>query len=249
MSRETLIIADLHLSETTPKLNAYFRGCLQTWQGKIDALYILGDLFEIWVGDDDDSHFIATQLATLKEFSLYTPLFIMRGNRDFLLGETFAQQVGATLITDPYPLILYNQPYLLTHGDILCTDDLAYQQFRTQTRNPIWQQAMLAKSLSERHLLATQIRQMSEGNKIENGKNSISDATETGIQQIMQNTITDNSLPTLIHGHTHRPAIHKHQLNNQTFKRYVIADWFESPDTIQGGFLTIDQVGVNITTF
>lgn len=247
MNQATVIIADLHLSEDTPKLNAKFHGCLKEWQGKINALYILGDLFEVWVGDDDSSPFIEEQLAALKAFSAHTPLFIMHGNRDFLLGDTFAAQVGATMLPDPYPVILHGKSYVLTHGDILCSEDLAYQQFRLQARNPLWQAAMLAKPLAERHILAAQIRQMSEGKKAADGKSTISDATEAGVQELMKNVSgSQEGLPTLIHGHTHRPAIHEHQFNNQAFKRYVIADWFESEDKIEGGFLKVDAMGVEV---
>lgn len=245
MNQATVIIADLHLSEETPKLNAKFQSCLKEWQGQIESLYILGDLFEVWVGDDDTSPFIEEQLAALKAFSVHTPLFIMHGNRDFLLGEAFAAKVGATMLPDPFPVILHGKAYVLSHGDMLCTEDLAYQQFRLQARNPLWQAAMLAKPLAERHILAAQIRQMSEGKKAANGKSAISDATEAGVQELIKSVSGSlEVLPTLIHGHTHRPAVHEHQFNNQPFKRYVIADWFESEDGIEGGFLKVDATGV-----
>ncbi len=234
---QTIMIADLHLATDTPALNTLFAQKLQDWAGQIDALYILGDLFDAWIGDDDDSPFIQDQLQLLHHFSLRTPLYVMRGNRDFLFGPSFAQKTGAQLLEEPHSLTLYGRDYVLCHGDSLCTDDLAYQQFRLQARNPQWQAMILSKPLAERRLLAAQIRQMSEGAKAENGKTDISDATETGVQSLM----TEHPGADLIHGHTHRPAVHQHTVSGQSIQRFVIQDWYDD----QGGYLVVDTNGVS----
>jgi len=240
MNQTTIMIADLHLATETPALNTLFAQKLQDWQGQIDALYILGDLFDAWVGDDDDSPFIQQQLQLMHDFIQHTPLFVMRGNRDFLFGSAFAEKTGATLLEDPHALTLYGQDYVLCHGDALCTDDLAYQQFRLQARNPQWQAMILSKPLAERRLLAAQIRQMSEGAKADNGKTAISDATEAGIQALMAPYPGAH----LIHGHTHRPAVHEHSVASQAIKRFVIQDWYDN----EGGYLMIDANGVHAET-
>ncbi|WP_367488444.1 UDP-2,3-diacylglucosamine diphosphatase [Snodgrassella alvi] len=237
----TIFISDLHLSEQTPPLNKLFQRCLQQWQGNIDALYILGDFFDVWIGDDDDSDFIRTIKKELKEFTASTPIYFIHGNRDFLLGEKFSAESGIQLLNAPQQINLYGHDYIIMHGDELCTDDVAYQQFRMQSRNPLWQMAVLSKPIAERRLLAGQIRQMSETRKNNEGKSEISDVTEGAIQQLMENHAQD-TLPTLIHGHTHRPAVHESKLNNQLFKRYVIQDWAEN----YGGYLAVDANGVHV---
>ncbi|MBP6344339.1 MAG: UDP-2,3-diacylglucosamine diphosphatase [Neisseriaceae bacterium] len=234
---QTIMIADLHLAADTPELNALFAQKLQDWQGQIDALYILGDLFDAWIGDDDDSPFIQSQLQLLHAFSQHTPLYVMRGNRDFLFGADFAQTTGATLLEEPHQVSLYGRRYVLCHGDSLCTDDLAYQQFRLQARNPQWQAMILSKPLAERRVLAAQIRQMSEGAKADNGKTAISDATEAGVQALMSQYPGAD----LIHGHTHRPDAHQHVVNGETLCRFVIQDWYGH----EGGYLQIDADGVH----
>lgn len=240
----TVLISDLHLSEQTFVLTRLFTRLLTYWQGRIDALYILGDFFDAWVGDDDDSEFAISIQSTLKQFAQSTPIYFQHGNRDFLVGQKFADSCQLTLLPESYYVQLYDHNYLLTHGDILCTDDVAYQQFRQQSRNPLWQQAILQKSLPERRLLVQSIRQMSEQRKAIEGQSEISDATEQGIQQLMQ-SVSEQSIPTLIHGHTHRPAIHQHQFQNQNFQRYVLSDWHDN----RGGCLYITPKGVETRYF
>ena len=243
MDKQTIFVADMHLSDDTPQLNNIFRRCLHQWRGKIDALYLLGDLFEYWIGDDFHNELTDAFLRELKLFSNETPLYVMHGNRDFLLGQAFADSTGAQIIADPSLVTLYGQEYVLSHGDLLCTDDLAYQQFRAQSRNPVWQQGMLAKPINERKVLAMQLRQMSEGVKAANGKTELSDATEAGVQQMIAPFAEDKAaVPTLIHGHTHRPSVHEHQFNGKPFKRYVLQDWSGS----KGGFLSVNKEGVTI---
>ncbi len=234
---QTIMMADLHLSEHTPDLNTLFAGCLKQWRGRIDALYLLGDVFDAWVGDDDDSDFIRHIKSLLAEFTRHTPVYFVHGNRDFLIGADFARDTGITLLPASSLVRLYGHDYVLAHGDELCTDDLPYQQFRQQSRHPQWQATVLAKPLAERRLLAGQIRQMSETRKNDIGKAEISDATEAGIQALMADYAA-KPMPTLIHGHTHRPAQHQHHTaEGLPFIRYVLPDWYAG----HGGYLLIDS--------
>lgn len=230
-------ISDLHLAEDTPELNQLFLHILAQWRGKIDGLYILGDLFEYWIGDDDDSVFLTPILQAMKQFAADTPLFVMHGNRDFLLGEGFCQRSGAALLPDPTLINVHGRDILLSHGDALCTDDQAYQQFRTVSRNPSWQQAMLAKPLAERHVIAKQARLQSEMAKQQNGLNSISDVTESAVLSLLE----QHGWPWLIHGHTHRPAQHQYSQGANTSCRWVIQDWYGH----QGGYLQLDEHGIS----
>ncbi|MCP2041701.1 UDP-2,3-diacylglucosamine hydrolase [Neisseria sp. HSC-16F19] len=241
MSR-TVFVADLHLSEESVALNRLFERCLDTWQGQIDALYVLGDFFDAWVGDDDDSEFIRRIKTRLAEFTRHTPVYFLHGNRDFLLGAQFAQETGIRLLPETVAVELYGRRYVLAHGDSLCTDDTAYQAFRLQSHNPLWQQAVLAKPLAERRLLAGQIRHISEQRKTAEGKSEMSDATEDGVQALMQHHAAD-PMPTLIHGHTHRPAVHEHicQTNGLPFARHVLQDWYGEA----GGYVSVDADGVH----
>jgi UDP-2,3-diacylglucosamine hydrolase len=231
------LISDLHLSEDTPDLSQLFSESLLSWSGKIDALYILGDLFEYWIGDDDDSPFIQSIQNIMLQFSSRTSLFVMHGNRDFLLGSAFARRSGATLISDPTELVHAGQRYLLSHGDALCSDDLVYQQFRSQSRNPAWQQAMLARPLAERRAIARQARLSSQASKQANGLNAISDVTDTAVHALLD----EHHWPVLIHGHTHRPAVHRLSLKDKTSQRWVIADWHDG----HGAYLRLDQEGLS----
>ncbi len=238
---QTIFIADLHLSPETPKLNMKFMQALSTWLGKIDALYILGDLFDAWVGDDNH-HFVTDEIIqAMHAFSKTTPIWVMHGNRDFLLGNDFSKRSGAGLLADPSVVDLYGQSYVLSHGDLMCTDDVEYQAFRAQARNPMWQQAILAKPLVERRLLATQIRQMSESKKNSDGLTEISDVTDAGVQALMSDLVQDNAIH-LIHGHTHRPNTHIHQVNGINVTRHVIQDWHDD----MAGYLALSSDG-NIT--
>lgn len=230
-------ISDLHLQDEASWLGELFSRTLADWRGKIDALYILGDLFEYWVGDDDDSPFHAAMLAAMRDFSAVTPLYVMRGNRDFLLGAGFAAASGATLLDEPHLLQRHGRDYLLVHGDGECTDDAAYQQFRAMVRQPAWQAAFLQKPLAERHAIARQIRGMSEHKKQTQGMSEISDVSPTAIEQLL----AAHPGATLIHGHTHRPARHEHLVNGELRERWVIADWHDG----HGGYLRLDSVGLS----
>ncbi len=225
-------ISDLHLCPQRPDITQAFYRFLETEANKAEALYILGDLFELWLGDDDDTQDYQEIIQALKHYSsLGTQLFVMRGNRDFLLGQDFAQSTNAQLLDDPTLIQLNQQPTLLMHGDSLCTLDQEYMAFRQMVRNPLWQQDMLAKPLSERKTIAAQMRTHSRSMNSRKA-DDIMDVTPGEVIDIMssQNTLR------LIHGHTHRPARHRIDLNGQAAERIVLGDW----DTL-GWYLRVDQ--------
>ncbi|MDH3947784.1 MAG: UDP-2,3-diacylglucosamine diphosphatase [Gammaproteobacteria bacterium] len=228
----TLFISDLHLSADRPDITSLFIQFLNNEARQAEALYILGDLFEAWLGDDMVLPEYAEAIAAMKALSgSGVPVFIMHGNRDFLLGETFASMSGTTLLDDPTTIDLYGKPTLLLHGDTLCTDDVKYQQFRAMVRNPAWQQQMLALSPEERLALAKQYREMSQaetGNKAED----IMDVNQQTLEQVMKS----KGVYHMIHGHTHRPAIHDFNIDSQAATRIVLGDWYE-----QGSVLVCDD--------
>ena len=215
MSR-TLLISDLHLAPGRPQVTEALRQFLIR-EADCDALYILGDLFEAWVGDDDDGALARDVEHMLRAFSERGPaLFLMHGNRDFLIGQQFCDRVGATLLDDPTVAVLNGRMTLLMHGDSLCTADEAYQAFRRQARDPAWQAALLAQSLDERRALAGRLREASQeanSNKAED----IMDVTPSEVEAALARHGVDR----LIHGHTHRPAIHRMPAG----ERWVLGDW------------------------
>jgi len=220
---ETLFIADLHLSPQTPELIEKSIVFFKTRAKHADALYIVGDLFEIWLGDEMVAIFQPI-MNTLHELSQTTPIFIMHGNRDFLLGQQFAQLSGCHLITeDTKKLDIYGTPTLIMHGDTLCTLDMAYQQFRQQVRNPQWQQQFLSYSMEQRKALAQQARTQSQAES-EQKSDSIMDVTPEVVTEIMR----QYQVKHLIHGHTHRPDIHELATDA---KRYVVGDWKVAAET------------------
>ena len=225
-TRVTLFISDLHLDPSRPAITRAFLDFLKGEACNADALYILGDFFEAWVGDDDDSPLIATISQALKILNdSGTVCYLMHGNRDFLIGEQFCQRSGCTLLQDPCTIDLYGKPVLLMHGDSLCTGDEGYMAFRAQARSPQWQQQILAMPIDDRRALAKQLRESSmdaNSNKAED----IMDVTSSEVVKEMELAGVD----LLIHGHTHRPAIHQHRsddLNHgsENLKRVVLGDW------------------------
>lgn len=232
----TLFISDLHLDPERPDITALFGRFIDSEARQADALYILGDLFEAWVGDDDPSE--AGALVASKLHALTTsgvPVHFIRGNRDFLVGDTYAQRCGMTLLDDPSVITLHGTPTLILHGDLLCTDDTAYQQFRAQTRNPQWQAQFLAQPLPARLAFAEQARAAS---KARYGELVAKGMAET-IGDIAPSTVQDwfarYGVTRMIHGHTHRPAIHDEGNGNT---RIVLGDWYE-----QGSVLRVDANG------
>jgi len=228
----TLFISDLHLSAERPDITALFIHFLNNEARQAEALYILGDLFEAWLGDDMVLPEYADAIASMKALSESgVPVYVMHGNRDFLLGEKFTAMSGTSLLDDPTVIELYGQPTLLLHGDTLCTDDVRYQQFRAMVRDPAWQQEILSHTPAERLALAKQYRELSQsetGDKAED----IMDVNQQAVEQLMQN----KGIYHMIHGHTHRPAIHEFAIDSTKAQRIVLGDWYE-----QGSVLVCKQ--------
>lgn len=219
----SLFVSDLHLHDTRPQITQAFFAFLRSLQG-VEALYILGDFFDAWIGDDDDTPLNAEVAAELKQLSQRgTRIFIMHGNRDFLLGEAFAAQAGASMLPERCVIDLYGQPTLLLHGDELCTGDRDYIAFRSQVRSPQWQAQILAQPLAARRILAAQLREKSQAmNSLK--AEDIMDVSQEEVIRVMQ----DAGVTRLIHGHTHRPARHSLQLGDKAAERIVLGDWHHS---------------------
>ena len=219
----TLFVSDLHLDESRPGIVAQFERFLEQVAPGADALYILGDLFEYWVGDDSLAlPFPARIAARLKAASARVPISFMHGNRDFMAARGFAEAAGLALLDDPTRIDLYGTPTLLLHGDTLCTDDHAYQAFRTQVRNPAWQQAALARPVAERLAIAQDLREKSEGAK----QGKAMDIMDVSLEAVAK-AFHDSECTMMIHGHTHRPARHVHRIDGNDYVRWVLADWYE----------------------
>ncbi|MDI9239132.1 UDP-2,3-diacylglucosamine diphosphatase [Lysobacter sp. LF1] len=238
----TLFISDLHLDAERPRITELFGQFVRSEARGADALYILGDLFEAWVGDDDPSDagaYVARELQALQASG--TPVHFIRGNRDFLLGEVFAQRAGMTILPDPAVVVLYGQPTLIMHGDLLCTDDVAYQQFRAQTRNPQWQAQFLAQPLVARVAFAQQARAASKahqsGLKQQGTMDTITDVSPATVES----TFSRYGLDRIIHGHTHRPAVHELTVDGRPRERIVLGDWYD-----QGSVLRVDRKGFEL---
>ena len=240
--RATLFISDLHLSDARSPVNALFFRFLETATSEAASLYILGDLFDYWVGDDQLEHDsvgrnVAAALRRLAEAG--TKIYLMHGNRDFLIGKRFATEAGLILLPDPVLIDLNNKPTLLLHGDTLCTDDIAYQQFRLQARDPAWQREILAKPYSDRQTLAKSIRMQSDSEK--SGKpEEIMDVTPSSVETVFRSY----DYPTIIHGHTHRPATHRHVIDGHICQRWVLADWHERGEYLHAFQSTLKRVSV-----
>lgn len=217
----TLFISDLHLKTEQPETIGLFLDFLAGEASEAEALYILGDLFEAWLGDDLLLPGYESILEAMKRLSdSGVSLYVMHGNRDFLLGERFAQLTGATLIDDPCVIDLYGTPTLLMHGDLLCTDDLPYQAMRKQLRDPHWINAFLEKPPEERIDFARQLRERSQKETGEKDE-AIMDVNQKTVLQ----TLRQHEVSRLIHGHTHRPAIHPLEYEDHNATRYVLGDW------------------------
>jgi UDP-2,3-diacylglucosamine hydrolase len=240
-ARPVLFISDLHLTQDRPAPVALFRRFLDEVAPRAAALYILGDFFEAWVGDDDlDLPFHADIAARLKALvDSGVPVHFMPGNRDFLAGPALARSAGWTPLPDPTVIDLYGTPTLLSHGDAYCTDDGAYQAFRLQVRDDRWQAAFLAKPLEERRALARAIRAESEQAKADK-KPDIMDVNPEAIRT----ALAQSGVARMIHGHTHRPARHPLQVNGVACERWVLADWYAS-----GGYLVCDGRGCRSVAF
>ncbi|WP_444998133.1 UDP-2,3-diacylglucosamine diphosphatase [Aliikangiella sp. IMCC44359] len=217
----THFISDLHLCETQPHLLRLFEHYMHNIAPKSQQLYVLGDLFEVWVGDDHSSAFNQQVINLFKHYTQHSgQLYVAHGNRDFLLGEQFAKQTGSTLIEEPYHLELGFHKTCVMHGDVLCTDDIQYQQFRKMVRNPTWQQELLAQSVEKRLAFASGVREKSKSEQSEKSE-SIMDVNPKAVE----NFFLENHCEWLIHGHTHREAQHQIMINDQTHHRIVLSDW------------------------
>lgn len=218
-----LFISDLHLSDQTPSVETGLNNLLTREHG-VESLVILGDFFEAWVGDDDNDPFALRVKESLRRVSLAgCEILVCRGNRDFMLGQQFATDIGGTLLADVTAMEVAGAPALVLHGDTLCTDDADYQQFRTLVHSPDWQAEMMEKSIDERRELAQQLRALSI-DAASNKPEDIMDVNAVAVAKLM----SDHDVATIIHGHTHRPARH-HLASGE---RIVLGDW-----TAQQGWL------------
>ena len=225
----TLFISDLHLDDTRPETTALLQNFLDNETSHADALYILGDLFEFWIGDDVPSKCsieVAAALSRLADKGL--PCYFMHGNRDFLLKEVYAKSAGMTLLPEEHVIELYGDRVLLMHGDSMCTDDLPYQQFRATVRNPAWQQDFLARPPQERLQIALQARDASAEHK-GNVEMAIMDVNPGEVVA----TFERHEVLRMIHGHTHRPATHDLEVNGQAAQRIVLGDWYTQASVLR----------------
>ena len=234
--RVALFVSDLHLQENSPATTALFLDFLAHHAVHARQLYLLGDLFEYWAGDDDiDAPYIRRIVDALHACSRAgVQLFWIAGNRDFLVGEAFAQAAGMVLLPDPHVIQIAGTCVALAHGDAQCTDDHDYQAFRAQVRSPEWQQAFLSRPLDERKAIIDGMRAGSRD--AQRGKTmEIMDVNAGAIDELFAST----GASVLIHGHTHRPALHSHG----TLLRYVLPDWDGDATPPRGGWLALDAAG------
>jgi len=217
----TLFISDLHLEESRPRITDAFLVFLKERATDAERLYILGDFFEAWIGDDERTPLQNQVAAALKALrNSGTETYLMHGNRDFLIGETFCKRAGATLLNDPTVVDLYGTPTLLMHGDTLCTADVEYQKFRASMRNPKTVEMLLARPLKDRQQMARQLREISMV-KNQGKTEAIMDVTPEEVTREMEHY----QVPLLIHGHTHRPAVHQLNVAGKPVTRMVLGDW------------------------
>ncbi|WP_439136423.1 UDP-2,3-diacylglucosamine diphosphatase [Pseudomaricurvus sp.] len=218
----TLFIYDLHLDASRTDITAAFERFMTQIAPTSDALYILGDFFEVWIGDDDRNDFNQQIIDQLKAYSdSGKALYLMVGNRDFLMGEEFAEQCGATLLNDPTAIDLYGMPTLLMHGDSLCTKDAEYMAFRQQARSTQWQQQLLAQPIEARRAIAKQLREQSKSMSSMKAEDIMDVTPEEVVREMEEHHAT-----LMIHGHTHRPNRHPVTLAKGDGERIVLGDWY-----------------------
>jgi UDP-2,3-diacylglucosamine hydrolase len=235
----TLFISDLHLDPERPDITAQFLEFLGGEAASVDALYILGDLFEVWIGDDDPEPQKRRVVAGLRHLTdRGVPCFVMHGNRDFLLGRRFAAESGCQVLDDPTIVHLYGARVLTTHGDALCTDDLSYQRLRTTVRDPGWQSMFLALSVEQRLALATEARAGSKEHV-----SRMSDEIMDVNPQTVENAMRAARVELLVHGHTHRPKVHDLFIDGRAAKRIVLGDWYD-----QGSVLRWNERGFELAS-
>jgi len=237
----SLFISDLHLAEERPEANERFVDFLEGKARAADALYILGDFFEYWIGDDDlEEPFYAVMAGLLRRLTAAgVPLYLMHGNRDFLVGARFCEATGAQLLADPSVHEIQGVRTLLVHGDTLCTDDVDYQNWRRTARSEAWQREFLAKSRAERRSLILGLREKSK--EVVQGKPAeIMDVNEAAVAQAMRT----HAVRRLVHGHTHRPGRHALTLEGASAERWVLPDWYG-----RGGYLEVEPSGPTLVRF
>lgn len=221
--KPTVFISDLHLAADLPRVTEGFLALMQQLQGRTAALYVLGDLFEVWVGDDNTSDYNRQIISAFKALSASgCALYFVHGNRDFLLGEAFVTACSGVLLGERTVIDCLSGKLVLEHGDALCTRDEKFMAFRQQSRHPLWQQGMLAKPLAERLQIAELWRmqsKMQNSNKPEN----IMDVTPEAVLQVL----TEQGVNIMLHGHTHRPMVHELTLDHGAGQRVVLGDWRE----------------------
>ena len=239
-----LFISDLHLSVERPEIIKLFLKFMDEVAPSSRSLYILGDFLEYWIGDDMDEQIQGTLIAdvfsSLKELhNKGTNVFFMPGNRDFLIGKSLADKYQFSLVNDPVTIDINKSPVLLMHGDTLCSDDIEYQNFRSMVRDENWKRSFLSKSLEERVQIAEDLREKSK-EAVADKKPDIMDVN----QETVINTMMQHDVVTLIHGHTHRPALHDFEHDGKSMKRYVLADWYDS-----GSYLEITDSNFKVCEY
>jgi UDP-2,3-diacylglucosamine hydrolase len=235
----TLFVSDLHLDAQHPAITRQFLDFLATRAPAAEALYILGDLFEAWTGDDDLDEEKERVIAALGALTARgVPCYVMHGNRDFLLGETFCRQTGCRLIDDPVVVHLHGRRVLVMHGDTLCTDDHSYQNLRAMVRDPGWQRMFLALSREQRRTLAEEARAGSKEHMAQ-ADDSIMDVNQDAVAAAMRGAHVE----LLVHGHTHRPNVHRFEVDGAPATRIVLGDWHST-----GSVLRWDETGFDLQT-
>lgn len=233
----SLFISDLHLPPASSELREAFTAFLSGPARKADAIYLLGDLFEYWIGDDAGLAEYSSERACLRTLTASgVPVHFMHGNRDFLVGKDFARATGVTLLPDPYRLDLHGVPTLLSHGDLFCTDDVRYQRWRRFSRNGTTQAIFRALPLAARQYILGGVRKSADSDKMQK---------DLGIMDVNEDTVRSmfraQQVSRIIHGHTHRPADHEYEFDGRACQRFVLADW--RPGRCEA--LSVDESGVS----
>lgn len=240
LAAPTYFISDLHLELSRPEITKAFHYFLKNIAGDAGVLYILGDFFNAWFGDDNCSDFIASIKAALREYSAKgVKVYFIHGNRDFLIGERFAQEAGLTLLPEVQVINLYGHEVVLLHGDSLCTADTDYMAFRARVRDPVWQKKALGRPLWLRRMIAAYLRSRSKKNKMQKSA-EITDVTPAAVAQVFE----ANRCKIMIHGHTHRPNRHEVSTALGLCERIVLGDW-----EAHGWYLKADESGLDLCKF
>jgi UDP-2,3-diacylglucosamine hydrolase len=236
---KTLFVSDLHLDAASPEIARQFHAFLGDEARAAEALYILGDLFEVWLGDDDPDPAARATVRALRTLTASgVPVFLMHGNRDFLIGERFCRETGATLLPDGVLVELYGERAVLMHGDALCTDDASYQRLRRIVRNPVVRGLFRMMTLNQRRALAARLR---AGSRAHVGMTA-PEIMDVNAEAVVQ-TFREAGVRTMIHGHTHRPAVHPLEIDGAPAKRIVLGDWYT-----QGSVLEVSAGGFELRT-